>query len=335
MGEVFVRGDGCIQLGPKVTCDGFSPGTPIRVQTHVHHDHLKDLDRSKGQQQKLVCTRATYDLLCAEYDADLPFRRSQWVILPADGKYRSVLSVEIALHPSGHMIGSTIVTVRYADGKHYTYTSDFSWPLRILPDRPDVLVVDATYGDPANIKSYDEDQVIREFLDFSRERRAHGSILLTGYRGRLQYALQLLAREIAAPFLVSRHVYDTLNVYMQYQSFSADVHVLGSAAARSILQSGEHFMCFVETRDRTDLLSMRANVETSVLLSAFMVPREMPLITLSNGLTRIALTDHADFSGTIELVKAISPCSVVTDGTRGGNADVLADFIRIRTWYTC
>lgn len=330
MNNVYVRADGCVRLGSSVTCDGFCPDTKVRIQSHVHHDHLKDLERSKGHQLKIACTRETYELLCAEFDADLPFRRSQWAILPVDGKYRSVIEsepVEIAFYPSGHMIGSVISSVRYKDGVEYVYTSDFSWPLHNLPNRPDVLVVDATYGDPSNVRRYNENQVIEELLDFVRSRWAKGSILFSGYRGRLQYALQLISDMIAGPILVSRHVFDTLKVYMNYQNFNVDTHLLGSPEALDIIQSNERFLCFVEARDRTDIFSMRPIAATNIFLSAFMVPREEPLVTLSNDLTRVAFTDHADFFGTIELIRAISPRHIIADGTRGGNADVLANYV--------
>lgn len=330
MNDIYVRADGCILLGPMVTCDGFHPNTRIRVQSHVHHDHLKDLERSKGHQDKIVCTRETYELLCAEFNADLPFRRSQWSIMPADGRFRKVLSgdpTEIAFHPSGHMLGSVITSVRYDDGRQYTYTSDFSWPLRTLPERSDVLVVDATYGDPANIRNYDENHVLEVLLDFVREKSAQGPILLSGHRGRLQYAIQLLTSMVKMPVLVSKHVGDTLSVYMQYQGFDVDFHQLGTSSAQELIRSGIPFLGFVETRDRPDLLSLQAQVRTRILLSAFMVPKEEPLVTLRNGLTRVAFTDHADFSGTIDLIKAIDPRRVIADGTRGGAADVLARFI--------
>ncbi|MCY4142130.1 MAG: hypothetical protein OXG08_00380 [Gammaproteobacteria bacterium] len=50
-------------------------------------------------------------------------------------------------------------------------------------------------------------------------------------------------------------------------------------------------------------------------------------MVLANGVTRVALTDHADFLGTIELIKAIQPKRLIADGTRAGNAKALADYV--------
>ena len=322
----FVRADGCVQLGPDVTCDGFSPSAPVRIQSHVHQDHMKDFERSKGLQQYIVCTEATHGLLCAEFDADLPRRRRQLVVMPSDGVYRPVADsrVLVALFPAGHMIGSAICAIKYPDGAHYAYTSDFAWPLRNLPVRPNVLIVDATYGDPTRIRNYRLADVVNRFQQTILERRNQGSIVITGHRGRLQYALQLMADYCPGPFLVSKHVADTLAVYMHHQGFHVQAHNLSSEEARSLMRTGS-FISLIETRDKTDLHSI--NADTRIFLSAFMVPREDPVLELSNGTIRIALTDHADFHGTIELIKAVEPACVVADSTRGGNGESLAEFV--------
>lgn len=326
MSATFVRADGCVQLGSAVTCDGFSPNSSVRIQSHVHTDHLKDFERSKGNQRFIVCTQATKDLLCAEFNADLPRRRRQWVISPTDGIYRPMadLDVEVALFPAGHMIGSAISAAKYSDGSHYAFTSDFAWPLQNLPVRPDVLIVDATYGNPANIRSYKPADVVHQFQRVIQELRGEGSVVVTGHRGRLQYALQLMADLFDGPYVVSRHVADTLDVYMRHQGFHVCTHRLSSPQATDVMRAGR-FVCLIETRDRTDLLSVQA--ERKVFLSAFMVPREDPVRLLSNGVVRVALTDHADFHGTIELIKAVKPACLIADSTRGGNGEALAAFV--------
>ena len=327
MDGTFVRADGCVQLGPSVTCDGFSPSSPIRIQSHVHTDHLKDFSRSKGHQRLLVCTQATYDLLCAEFNADLPRRRRQWLIMPADGRYRTAkdLDVQIALFPSGHMIGSVISATKYPDGSHFAFTSDFAWPIDSLPVRPDALVVDATYGNPVNIRDYSPRDVIGKFQELIHELRSKGSITVTGHRGRLQYALQLMADIFDGPYLVSSRVAGTLDQYMHHQGFHVRWHQLFTSEAEKALSAGPT-IALIETRDRTELLSIQT--DSKVYLSAFMVPHEEPIKILSNGVTRVALTDHADFPGTIELIKAIEPKCVIADSTRGGNGEALAAFVQ-------
>ena len=250
MSATFVRADGCVQMGPAVTCDGFSPNSPVRIQSHVHVDHLKDFERSKGHQRFIVCTQATRDLLCAEWDADLPRRRRQWKVMPTDGIYRQMpdLDVQVALFASGHMVGSAIGATKYPDGSHYAVTSDFAWPLQNLPVRPDVLVVDATYGNPANARNYSSEDVIRRFQRVILEQRNKGSVVVTGHRGRLQYALQMMADLFTGPFLVSRHVADTLDVYMRYQGFHVQVHQLSTPPSSG--HYGRGTICLPDRNER-------------------------------------------------------------------------------------
>ena len=48
--EVDVTRNGAVLLGPEVVCDGFHCKRSVRIQSHVHEDHLVDFDRSKGHQ---------------------------------------------------------------------------------------------------------------------------------------------------------------------------------------------------------------------------------------------------------------------------------------------
>lgn len=288
---------------------------------------MKDFERSKGHQKYIVCTQATYDLLCAEFNADLPLRRQQWRIMPLDGMYRRIpdIDVSIALFPAAHMIGSAIAAVLYPDGLQYVYSSDFAWPLVNLPVRPDVLIVDATYGNPANIRNYNPAEVVNRFQQLIVEKRSEGAIVVTGHRGRLQYALQLMADLFNGPFVVSKHVANTLNTYMLHQNFHADTYELSTPEATAIMSEGR-FISLIETRDRTYLHS--TTPEHRIFLSAYMVPSEDPVMVLANGVTRLALTDHADFQGTIALIEAIQPKRLIADGTRAGNAEALAGFVQ-------
>ena len=246
--------------------------------------------------------------------------------MPTDGTYRRVedVAVSIALFPAGHMIGSAISATLYADGSHYVYSSDFAWPLEKLPFRPDVLIVDATYGNPANIRNYNPAEVVNRFQQVIQERRSQGSIVVTGHRGRLQYALQLMADLFDGPYLVSKHVANTLSTYMYHQNFHVHTYELSTPEATEIINTGR-FISLIETRDMTKVHSTPA--KSKIFLSAYMVPREDPVMVLANGVTRLALTDHADFLGTIELIKAIQPKYLIADGTRTGNPEALAGFV--------
>jgi hypothetical protein len=70
---IDIAGSGGVMLGSTVVCDGFLSDYPIRVQSHVHDDHMRDFNRSKGFQD-IYMLPATRKLLEAEFNADLPYR---------------------------------------------------------------------------------------------------------------------------------------------------------------------------------------------------------------------------------------------------------------------
>ena len=61
---------------------------------------------------------------------------------------------------------------------------------------------------------------------------------------------------------------------------------------------------------------------TTVECSAYMVSTDDPLLKFSDKAYRIALTNHADFEGTIDYVKATGAKTVITDNTRNHGVDL-------------
>jgi Cft2 family RNA processing exonuclease len=55
-----------------------------------------------------------------------------------------------------------------------------------------------------------------------------------------------------------------------------------------------------------------------------------PVLEYSEASFRVAMSDHADFPGTLEYVKATGAQYVVTDNTRAGHAVLLAQEIQRR-----
>ena len=324
--KAYLRSDGCTVFNNCVTIDGFLPGAPVRIQSHAHKDHLKDFERSKGAQETIILTRPTYDLLNAEYNGDLPYRKRQFRVLPADGSgYEVIDGVKVALYSSSHLLGSAIAEVHCDGYGTFVSAADFSWPIVRLPTRPDVLVVDATYGDPAGIRNYDQEEVEEKFLRLVAEKWTQGSVFVRGHRGRLEQSMRMLRELVDGPFLYSEPVSRTLPVFENYFGFDTRGFVFGSTEFREILQKGDRFVAFCypfETRFVEQL-----HPRTRILLSAYMVPEQEPIKEHDAGLTRVALTDHADFCETIELITRIAPKFVIADGTRGGNPDALARFV--------
>ena len=153
---IDVMGSGAVILGPDVTSDGFHQDRRVRVQTHIHTDHMGDFSTSKSRD--LVMSIPVKDLLARDHP-DFHFRANIHALQP--GETWSYGGATIALQPAGHMLGASQVVVELSDGRRLGYSGDFSWPL----DRPievNALVVDATYGSPDSDRSYDQSDSRRE-----------------------------------------------------------------------------------------------------------------------------------------------------------------------------
>src|SRR5437762_7271645 len=108
-----VAASGIITLGPDIACDGFHRDYGVRVQTHVHLDHMHNFHTSKGLQD-IFLSEATYRLLVAEFNADLLFRDN---LIPLQFREsHRIRSSRVRLLPSNHMLGSVQVEVELSDG---------------------------------------------------------------------------------------------------------------------------------------------------------------------------------------------------------------------------
>ena len=117
--------------GTRVVCDADDPDGDVNVVTHAHGDHYPDGEATA------VCSPLTADLATARRDT--PLHRT------TDDR--------VELIPAGHVAGSRAALVTDPDGTRYLYTGDVCTRPRFYldgfdPPDADVLVVEATYGEP-------------------------------------------------------------------------------------------------------------------------------------------------------------------------------------------
>src|SRR5258708_1255575 len=99
---IDVTGRGAVLLGSQVSWAGFHFGCPIRVQSHVHSDHMDAFETSKGN-QRILTSEETRALLISEHNADLPYRNN--LIAIGAGTPYDVEGVTVTLASTGHMLG--------------------------------------------------------------------------------------------------------------------------------------------------------------------------------------------------------------------------------------
>lgn len=305
---IDVIGSGAVLLGEEVVCDGFHRDRAVRVQTHVHDDHMGDFDTSKGF-QNLYMSEETHRLLVAEFNADLTVRENLFPVRPRTRQ--KVGACHVTLVPSGHMLGAVQVMVERPDGMRLGYSGDFGWPLEDVI-QVDALVVDSTYGSPESIREYSQEEAETRFLELVHAKLKVGSVHVQAHRGTIQRALQLLGANVNVPILCSDRLCKEVEVYQQCGSAVASVIPVRSSDAKAAYAS-KRFIQLYSKGDRwpVDLLE-----GVAVTLSAFMARRDDPVLEYSQRAYRVALSNHADFMGTLEYVRATNAKFVITDNTR-------------------
>lgn len=321
MNRIKRKSDGAILLGEHVSCDGFAFDRAIRVQTHIHYDHMVDFDTSKAN-QTIVMSPQTKDLLEAIHDADLPYR-TNLAALPL-GVPMTINGDVVELFSSNHMLGSVQVRVTCQDGHRVGYSSDFFWPIDNVI-AVDELLVDATYGDPARTRSYTQEQADHCFATLLvRNMSASKRTVVLSHNGRLQYAISVVASMIRCPILFSPRAFPLVEVYARNGHPMPEVLRSNSPEAIAILRGHEPCIAFATLHEQRHLPWIERFAK--IHLSAYMSKLDDPVTLYDNGDCCIALTDHADFTGTMEYVEATGAQRVWTD-PRSGNAEALAGAI--------
>jgi putative mRNA 3-end processing factor len=319
MTRVKLKADGAILLGANVSCDGFSYDHPIRVQTHIHHDHMVDFDTSKAN-QTIVLSHETRALLFALFNADLPYRTNIRAI--GYGEEFTINGDTVQIIPSHHMLGSVQVCVTCADGYRIGYSSDFFWPVEQVIE-VDELIVDSTYGDPSGIRAYRQSQVDEKLVALVCARlRAGTSCAIIGYNGRLHHSLHLLGDLARCPILVSPKAFPLVEVYRTNGYSIPHVFSSDSSEGRRILKEKELCLAFASFPERRHLPWVDRFAKLQ--LSAYLSNAHEPVTDYGNGDCCISFTDHADFQGTLAYIEATKARVVWTD-PRTGNAAALAE----------
>lgn len=313
---------GAIKLGPKVVCDGFHRDFPIRVQTHIHQDHMQGFETSKGF-QTIYSTEPTRQLLIAEFDAELPMRQN---LIPLEvGVLKAVEGIRILLLPADHMLGSVQVAVQLEEGSKVGYSGDFQWPLSEVID-VDKLVVDSTYGSPNCVRKYSQEEAEEKLLEVVKKRVRQGPVHIKAHRGTLHRAMQVLSEVEKWPLLVSSRLASEIKVYREFGYAIGKFLLLETDEGQEAIKNGRYLRLYC----KGDRFPVDIPQGVTVVLSAFASDFKSPVLEYTERSLSVALTDHADFNGVLEYVRSTGASYVVTDNSRGGHAVELAREIQER-----
>ena len=288
-----------IQLsdGTRVVCDADDPDGDVNVLTHAHGDHYPEGEATA------VCSPLTADLATAR--RDVPLGRTT--------------DERVELLPAGHVAGSRAALVTDPDGTRYLYTGDVCTRSRFYlegfePPPADVLVVEATYGEPG-YSFPDHDAVaadIRGWLADTPE-----PVVLFGYAlGRAQ-KLQLLADDprerlftTDAVLRVNEAIAARRDVSFGAERYGEDV-TLGAGDALVLPMTTARIDWIDRLVEATGAL--KAGFSGWAVEDAFRFRGDYDVT--------FPLSDHCDFPELVELVEAVAPDRVYT---QHGSADALA-----------
>ena len=318
--QVRVSAKGAVQLGDEVVCDGFINGYKVRVQTHVHSDHMDQFATSTGFQNVLM-TMPTRELLIAEMNGSLEYKENIKGVpvgepIQADG-------CEIVLLNNGHMLGSAQVAVTLPDGTRCGYSGDFSWPLADVI-QVDELVVDTTYGSPSSVRRFAEEEADQQLADLVISKLHSGPIFLSAHRGTLQRSLSTLDDAMKCPVIATPRTYKEIEVYRRW-GYSLTQVISSDTVEAKQLRKGNRYIFVDGIKRGPPYLPKGA---TSIVLSAFRGSKDYPVIEYSDKAYNVSLSGHADYHGTIDYVRATGAKTVLTDNTRGGHAVELASALQ-------
>lgn len=311
---IDVYGSGAVLLGPDVTCDGFQADRVIRVQTHIHSDHMTDFTTSlRGE---VVMTKATRRLLELEHPALTS--RTNVRVLEYEEEWVS-RETRIQLLSSDHSLGAAQVKVTLPTGVSIGYSGDFNWPLDNVI-KVDALVVDATYGNPSSGKRCSQEIAQEALVDLVRKQLRNGPVHLMGDTGPLErglLALNMSGVIDGIPMIGNKRTHWFAKVHQEFRQPMPKILLDDSKAALTALRNPPYVRIWsLHGRLPNDGLYDG----TAICLTKYRTTVE-PYERISEDVFHVGFSNHADFAGTIEYVAATGASFVVTDNHRGQKND--------------
>jgi len=318
--RISIKSSGAIIMGSNLMIDAHEPGYPIRIVTHIHHDHITDLNKSIRESSLIIGTPPTLEIL-----RELGYIIPDYKSLSLDyGRNIRLDDGEFKFIPSKHVIGSTQVFFRdYILGIDVGYTSDFKDPGKGTPImNVDVLVIESTYGRPEWLRRM-KDLAEELFIDLVKQLLSQGPVYIYGYHGKLQEAMHILRTGgIIAPFLAPYKIYKISKVTEKYGYEIGELYPENSDAACEVLRTRWYILFEHLSKIRQRIMSSSPQVSHIVLTGWEF---ESAYRKLNERVWKIALSDHGDFEDLLNYVTQSSPRLVIVDKARAGTAaDIFA-----------
>ncbi len=317
--EVEIDQNGAVLLGKNVACDAHCP-KPIRVVTHSHFDHIGGLDESIAHCEKVLMTPATRDLL--EILKSKKSVDSPKIHCLRYGETFEYENEKLTFFSANHIIGSAQVLLE--SDIRIVYTGDFklyrggSLTAPTIPS--DILVMDATYGNPHRRRTF-KNEITARFIDLVKKSLEAGIVYIFGYYGKLQEILEIIhTADIETPVIVPEKVFKMMQVCERHGMKFGNYFSSKSEEAKGL----DHFIGLYHMGSKQWI----GKGATKITLSGWEF--DMPVRQERAKEFTVAFSDHADFDELLQYVGLSKPKRVITDNKRGGDAVTLAKEITKR-----
>ncbi len=321
---VDVTSTSAVLLGKYFSIDGYW-NRIARVITHAHSDHTRGLSESIEHSSMIVATPATLELVLelSRIRSSLKYLFKQKAIPLEYNTPLEVMDETITLLPSNHIIGSAQVLVRsgeYALG----YTGDFKLEGTPIMRDLDVLVIEATYGNPSYRRPFKK-EVEELLVDVIEDGLAReGYIAIYGYYGKLQEVMKIIREKgITDPFIMPPKIYRITKIAEKYGGKIGEYYNIHDREACRIMRYGGRYILF-QHMNRAEYRDLRRGL--NIILTGWEF--RAPVRKIDDNTWIVAFSDHADYDDLINYVKEASPKLVVVENARGGAAYELAHGIR-------
>ncbi|MCS7107825.1 MAG: MBL fold metallo-hydrolase [Sulfolobales archaeon] len=320
MPDITINDRGAVLIDKALTIDGHSTN-PLRVVTHIHSDHVRDLSKSVNHCRGVVATPLTLDWLI-----ELGHKVGKGNCLKLDyGSKIKIDGLEVTFERAYHIPGTSQVVTTDGDGLKTVYTSDFKKPGKGTPIVDcDVLIIDAVYGNPSHIREFD-DYIEDVLTDLVRQLLSKGPVVIQGYHGKLQEVMQVLrANGVDAPILLTPKVYRLTQVAEKHGLKVSNYVSVDSEDGAEVMRTKWFLMMdHVNSRYSRNLNGFKAS---KILLSGWEFKKPYRYLGYSKWL--VAFSDHADFKGLMDYVINSNPKLVIVNSVRSSYADLFADAVR-------
>jgi putative mRNA 3-end processing factor len=320
--KATVTNVGAVLLGKHVACDAFDEARPVRVVTHAHADHMMGLGKSLKTCEVSVMTPATQDMIDALKG---PRFLAKGNVKTLD--YGETLTYEnerLTLHYADHILGTAQVLVEDKEETRILYSSDFRFSRTPMVEA-DILVMEATYGDPFRVRPFGmmAEGILVSLVEQGLKR---GPVYVFGYHGKLQKMMRILYEaKIKMPFIVPERIYRVSQVCERHgMKLGRNLLPFDGERAKSMLNQNESCVVFYHSYSRKKVVGNALRV----IASGWQFGK--PCRKVGEGEFMVALSDHSDFNELLRYVERCNPEQVITDSYRSEAARIFAKEIEKR-----